>query len=198
MIAANQLWTGLVLQGPWTAAAFALGIWLARRMIHTGSAAPGSTSQRRSLLLMCGGLAMAVLGHIGQSRTAFTGDEAVEGMPPLFTAAWLAAGFGGALAYVGLVSLLLERGGAAARVLARLAPMGRLTLTAYLTSTFLFVVLLYADPVGGLPLAGGLALMTALWIAFAVLAPLWFRSHRYGPAEWLWRKLIGGRFDQRG
>ncbi|MFC9999740.1 DUF418 domain-containing protein [Nocardia sp. NPDC127526] len=193
VIAANQLWTGLVLQGPWTAAAFAVGIWLTRRLIHTGSAAPGSTSQRRSLLLAAGGIAVAALGHIAQSRLTFTGNEAAAGMPPLSTAAWLAAGFGGALAYVGLISLLIERNGTAARLLTQLAPLGRLTLTAYLTSTFVFVLILYTGPADGLPLAGGLALMTALWIAFAVLAPIWFRSHRYGPAEWLWRTLSAGR-----
>lgn len=33
----------------------------------------------------------------------------------------------------------------------------------------------------------------AIWILQLILSPLWLKSFRFGPAEWVWRSLTYGR-----
>ncbi len=177
VLAANQLVVGMVLQGPWTAAAFCIGVWLTRRI----------TQPRLGRMLAAVGGAAAVTAHLDTALLPSPPDESVAGLDPAHSLPWMAAGFGGAVCYVGLVLLLIDR----SRLLRRLAPFGRLTLTAYLTSTALAVYL--NDHAPGLGLTAGFASMTLLWIAFALGAPMWERHFAYGPAEWLWRRATYGR-----
>jgi uncharacterized protein len=76
------------------------------------------------------------------------------------------------------------------RMLAWLAPPGKMTLTLYVGQSLIAAPLLYGFGLGlwddfsqgQLALAGAL-----LFAAQAALAALWFRAWRYGPLEWLWR-----------
>lgn len=76
------------------------------------------------------------------------------------------------------------------RLLATLAPAGRMTLTLYIGQSILGVLLFYGY---GLDLWDKVSNAEAvLWgiAAFAVqmaMAAWWFRHFRYGPLEWLWR-----------
>lgn len=76
------------------------------------------------------------------------------------------------------------------RLLATLAPAGRMTLTLYIGQSILGVLLFYGY---GLDLWDKVSNAEAvLWgiAAFAVqmaMAAWWFRRFRYGPLEWLWR-----------
>lgn len=76
------------------------------------------------------------------------------------------------------------------RLLATLAPAGRMTLTLYIGQSILGVLLFYGY---GLDLWDKVSNAEAvLWgiAAFAVqmaMAAWWFRRFRYGPMEWLWR-----------
>ncbi|RVX37890.1 putative membrane protein YeiB [Nonomuraea polychroma] len=75
------------------------------------------------------------------------------------------------------------------------APLGRMTLTNYLTATVL--VLVTAHVIGGSP--DTWSSTTVLLIAGPVLAvqwlwsALWLRRFRQGPIEWLWRWATWGR-----
>jgi uncharacterized protein len=76
-----------------------------------------------------------------------------------------------------------------------LVPLGRMALTNYLTATLVFV------PVGraiGLPgsarWGAAVALGAGILAVQAVLSPLWLRSFRFGPLEWLWRCATWGRW----
>ncbi|ACZ89286.1 DUF418 domain-containing protein [Streptosporangium roseum] len=98
-----------------------------------------------------------------------------------------AAGLAAAVAYcTGLLLLLRSRPRDA--LLAVLAPLGRMALTNYLVSTAVILLalpLLTADPTriaGVLLSAGVLALQV-------VLSRKWLARFRYGPLEWLWRRL---------
>ncbi|MBB3052419.1 putative membrane protein YeiB [Prauserella isguenensis] len=101
----------------------------------------------------------------------------------------VAAAIATALAYCcGL--LLLLRTPAAAAITAVFAPMGRMALTNYLTQTALFLLispLLGIDD--GADVTQIVGLTVTILIVQAVWSTLWLRSFRYGPAEWLWRRL---------
>jgi len=80
---------------------------------------------------------------------------------------------------------------------ARLAAVGRLSLTNYLLTSLIFALLFYS---WGLGLYGTLSRSGAFALAFVPIAlmlvwsPLWLARFRQGPFEWLWRGIARGRF----
>jgi uncharacterized protein len=100
------------------------------------------------------------------------------------------------LTVMGLV--LLYRFDSVARVLRRLAPCGRMTLSIYAFQSLLLVPFFYGFGAGayawiGQPLSA--ALGVALWCIQVGLAQRWFRDHHYGPLEWVWRSATFMRTD---
>ncbi|RZJ05224.1 MAG: DUF418 domain-containing protein [Brevundimonas sp.] len=101
------------------------------------------------------------------------------------------------LAYVSLLILMTKYG---LRVLtARLAPVGRMAFTNYLTQTLIMATLFYlpwgphwfGDPYWG---PGRLwALIGGVWVLQLIWSPLWLSRFQMGPLEWLWRCLTYGR-----
>jgi uncharacterized protein len=77
-----------------------------------------------------------------------------------------------------------------------IANVGRMALTSYLLQSLAYVVLLYGV---GFGLMGRLGTTSSVLLALAIylvqvgFATLWLRRFRYGPAEWLWRRLTYGR-----
>ena len=80
--------------------------------------------------------------------------------------------------------------GPARRLLAALAPAGRMTLTLYVAQSLVCVPLFYGY---GLGLYASMTQLEAVAWGFAgfalqlALAHLWFRHFLYGPLEWAWR-----------
>ena len=73
-----------------------------------------------------------------------------------------------------------------------LAPMGRMTLTLYVTQSLICVPLYYHFGLGWfatITQPQALMLGASVFAAQAVFANLWFRAFYYGPLEWLWRAL---------
>jgi uncharacterized protein len=95
------------------------------------------------------------------------------------------------LGHVGLV-LLLWRSGAFTAAFRRLAAVGRMAFTNYLTQS-LICMLLFTGV--GFGLYGQLArhqlyyVVAAIWIVQLLWSPWWLARFRYGPFEWLWRSL---------
>ncbi|MBW8303415.1 MAG: DUF418 domain-containing protein [Brevundimonas sp.] len=113
------------------------------------------------------------------------------------------AGVAGSFAWVitlGYVSMLILMSRLGLRVLtARLAPVGRMAFTNYLTQTLIMTTLFYM-PWGfhwfGDPAWGPGRLWTAvgaIWVAQLIWSPLWLSVFQMGPLEWLWRCLTYGR-----
>lgn len=84
-------------------------------------------------------------------------------------------------------------------ITARLAPVGRMAFTNYLTQTLIMTSLFYmpwgpywfGDPAWG---PGGLwAVVGAIWVAQLIWSPLWLSVFQMGPLEWGWRCLTYGR-----
>lgn len=75
-------------------------------------------------------------------------------------------------------------------LLERLAPMGRMTLTFYVTQSLIWVPVFYGFGLGAwatLPQVTALGLAAGFLLVQAVIATVWFKRFHYGPLEWLWR-----------
>lgn len=96
------------------------------------------------------------------------------------------------LGHLGLI-LLFCRSSALPNLKERLAAVGKMALTNYLAQS-VFGLFLFTG--AGLALYNQLErhqlyyIVVAIWILQLWWSPLWLRSHRYGPMEWLWRKGV--------
>lgn len=96
-----------------------------------------------------------------------------------------------AAAYIAVVVLAMQRA-PLARLLAILAPVGRMPLTMYVLQSVVCTSLFYGWGLGWAPPGAAACLGLALGI-FAVeigLAHLWLRRYRTGPLEHVWRRLV--------
>ena len=93
--------------------------------------------------------------------------------------------------YVAVVTLLYWRRPSSG-LLAALAPLGRMGLTAYLGQTVYGVLLFYGLGLGMLGKLGAAASVgagIAFYVVQVLLARSWMSRFRMGPVEWLWRSL---------
>jgi uncharacterized protein len=100
------------------------------------------------------------------------------------------------LGYLGTIVLLLRRGGLVAGLLGRLAPMGQLSLTCYLSSSLLLNLVFYGFGLGLYERTGAapdLLIAVAVYLVLLLFSSVYAPRFRYGPAEWLWRSLTYGR-----
>jgi uncharacterized protein len=97
------------------------------------------------------------------------------------------------IGYIAVFLLAWTGGGRG--LLTHFEPVGRLALSNYLLQTACIVWLLYSP---GLGLALALPVWTCLPIGLVIFAVqrvasgLWGARHRYGPAEWVWRRMTYG------
>ena len=99
------------------------------------------------------------------------------------------------LAYVGLLVLMTRYG--LGWLTRRLAPVGKMAFTNYLTQTMIMTSLFYM-PWGPLlygkvepaPLWG---IVGGIWLLQLIWSPLWLSVFEMGPLEWVWRCLTYGR-----
>lgn len=169
---------------------FVLGLWMVRTGLALSPAAHRPALVRWSLLgwgvgLPANLIAAWAFGHwpyLPPSAGALLGVvmQAI-GFPML------------ALGYAATVALLVVDG---RRVMNIFAPVGRMALTNYLTHSMVCVCLSYGF---GLGLWWRTGASTAILIAAAIIAvqiplsALWLSRFRFGPAEWVWRRLTYGR-----
>jgi uncharacterized protein len=102
-----------------------------------------------------------------------------------------------ALGHVGLLMLIVQSG-AIAWLTQRLAAVGRMALTNYLTHSIVCTTLFYGYGFGlfaTINRTGLAAIVLAIWIAQLIISPIWLRHFRFGPAEWLWRSLTYWRLQ---
>lgn len=96
------------------------------------------------------------------------------------------------------VVMLVVKAGALPRLSARLAAVGRMALTNYLTQSILGTLLFYGYGVG---LFGKLdrpelwLIVLAIWALQLWYSPIWLARFRFGPAEWIWRSLTYLKFQ---
>jgi uncharacterized protein len=99
------------------------------------------------------------------------------------------------LAYTGGIMLLVNNG-LAATLTAGLAAVGRMALTNYLAHTVICTTIFYGHGLGlygRVERTGQISIVLAVLVCQLALSPLWLRSYRFGPMEWLWRTLTYGK-----
>jgi uncharacterized protein len=80
-------------------------------------------------------------------------------------------------------------------ILRWLAPAGRMALTTYVSQTLIGIALFYGV---GLGLRGRIGLVEGTILAIGIfatqcaIASLWLRLFRFGPIEWVWRRMTYG------
>ncbi len=102
-----------------------------------------------------------------------------------------------ALGHVGLLMLIIQSG-ALSWLTRRLAAVGRMALSNYLTHSIVCTTLFYGygfGLFGTIHRTGLAAIVLAIWIVQLVVSPIWLKSFRFGPAEWLWRSLTYWRLQ---
>jgi uncharacterized protein len=138
------------------------------------------------------GLILGLIGNI--AFAAFAGAEAVLPPSPAGIVGVITYAFGVpalALGLIALVAMLWQKAGWR-RLLAWLAPVGRMALTNYLLQTVICVLMFYGY---GFGLFGRVGATKATLIALTIflfqilMSALWLKYFSYGPMEWIWRQL---------
>lgn len=168
---------------PWIVALMLLGVVAVRSGIVTDPASGVVRLRRAGRAGLVAGLPIAALGAWVDVRgpTQTLGSEVVS------TAVLYAGAPVMAVAYlVGATRWILRHPGA---VTDRLAAVGRMALTNYLSQSVLLSAWAYTGRYGTTTLAAGLG----TWVAVCALqlwwSPVWLARHAQGPVEALWRRL---------
>ncbi|HET9275940.1 MAG TPA: DUF418 domain-containing protein [Gemmatimonadales bacterium] len=169
-------------------AMFLLGLYACRAGILEDL--PGHRPLIRRVLIW--GLLVGLAGNVAMA--ALAGSESPFPPTPAGVAGVAAYAFSVpalALGIAALVATLWQRA-AWRRVLAALAPAGRMALTNYLLQSVVGVTLFYGygfGLFGHLGAAAATLVALAIFLAQIVLSAVWLRYFAYGPVEWAWRQL---------
>src|SRR5262249_2302947 len=94
-----------------------------------------------------------------------------------------------ALGHVGMLMLVVQSG-VIGWLTKRLAAVGRMALSNYLTHSLVCTTLFYGygfGRFGHINRTGLAAIVLLIWTFQLVVSPIWLKHFRFGPAEWLWR-----------
>jgi uncharacterized protein len=194
---AKELWVehtiGFVLGGLWVAGG--------RMLIGMGLMKLGVFSAERSRRFYTW---MVLLGYgIGLPLVAYDAYTLIRhdfGLSYLFAGGIFYNYFGSvivALGHVGAI-MLVYQSGALAWLTRRLAAVGRMALSNYLTHSIVCTTLFYGygfGLFGKVDRTGLLGIVLTIWAVQLWLSPIWLKYFRYGPAEWLWRSLTYWRLQ---
>jgi len=190
---------GLILQMrlPKILAMFLLGFYAYRRgyFQNLGSHQPFI----RKVLIY--GLVLGLVGNI--AFAALAGNEAVFPPTTAGIVGVITYAFGvPALAFFFIASVAqLWQNAAWRKMLAFLAPVGRMALTNYLLQTIICLIIFYGYGFGQFAKFGALAstlIALAIFLFQVFFSALWLKYFAYGPLEWIWRQLTyGKRLDLR-
>jgi uncharacterized protein len=96
-----------------------------------------------------------------------------------------------ALGHVGMIMLIVQSG-ALTWLTRRLAAVGRMALSNYLTHSIVCTTLFYGygfGLFGQINRTGLAAIVLCIWVMQLWISPIWLKHFRFGPAEWVWRSL---------
>lgn len=179
---------GLVMLGPMVLSMFLFGTWLVKSgAIAAPQDSPALFRRLRWVALPIGLVlvlaSFALQPTIDQSEIDFT-------MGVAFSLGML----GSALMCFGYLGWIVRgmQAPATRRVLAWLAPAGRMALTNYLVQSVACTLVFYGYGLGyfeQLPRAWQVPFVLALFTAQVLFSRWWLQRFRFGPMEWLWRSL---------
>jgi uncharacterized protein len=169
---------------------FVLGLWAVRTGLAQAPSDHRATLVRWSLLGWGLGLPTNVIAALAGHRWPYLPPSlgGLLGMVMQAVGVPLLA-----LGYAATIGLLVVDG---RRLVTVFAPVGRMALTNYLMHSIICVVLSYGF---GLALWWRIGASSAMAIAAAIIViqiPLsawWLSRYRFGPIEWVWRRLTYGQ-----
>ena len=97
-----------------------------------------------------------------------------------------------AMGYAAGIALLVKKG---VSFLNFFKPVGKMALTCYLSQTIVSIIIFYGigfNQVGKYGYTIILLIALTIFIIQALLSKLWLKYYKFGPMEWLWRKLTYG------
>jgi uncharacterized protein len=169
-------------------AMFLLGFYAYRRAIFQNL----SSHQPLVRRVLIYGLILGLIGNV--TFAALAGKEAVLPPSPAGVIGVISYAFGVpalALFFIALIATLWQRA-AWRRLLAFLAPVGRMALTNYLMQTIICVLIFYGYGFGQFGKVGALGatlIALAIFLFQIIVSALWLSYFSYGPMEWIWRQL---------
>jgi len=144
---------------------------------------PPSYYRRMALGGLAIGLPLAAIGVAVQLATGFSPRIALIGEAPN-TLATIPLAFG----YLGLITLWNQR--ATTWLHERVRAVGRMALTNYLIHSLAGILLFRVILDRGDATRTGVAVFVLFtWVVQAAVSKPWLNRHRFGPAEWAWRRL---------
>ena len=185
-------WADLIVtvRFPKVLAMFVLGLWTVRAGIALSPSHHRATLQRWRLLGWGVGLPANLIAAWSVERWPYL----MPSVGGLFGVVMQAVGVPLlAVGYAATIGLLVVDG---RRVITMFGPVGRMALTNYLTHSLICVVLSYGFGFALWWRVGASRAMAIAVVIIAVQIPLsawWLSRHRFGPVEWVWRRLTYGR-----
>ena len=155
-----------------------------------GGRLSSSTYARVALVATPVGLGLAFIGALELDRVAYA--MPIRALVDLWNYA------GAVFASIGYAATLIwiVKREAMAGLRRRLAAVGQMALSNYLFHSITASVVFLGwgfGLAGRFDYAAQLLIVVAIWMVQLIISPIWLRSFRYGPAEWLWRTLTYGR-----
>jgi uncharacterized membrane protein YeiB len=167
---------------------FLLGYWL----VITGAITNHAQHPKLFGYMARIGLGVGLVATV--SGLTILGHPAVEDIMPIQTAGSVLFNGGQffmAAGYLGLLIRLLDSP-RWYRILAKLAPLGRMALTNYIMHSLILTSIFYAyagGMYGEISRAPQMLIVLAIFIIQIPLSSWWLKHYRFGPLEWLWRSL---------
>ncbi len=190
--------TMIAVSSPSTLGRFVLGLWAGQQgLFHDVS-----RHSRFFRRLLGWGLVAGVVGssagltvHLLLRFKVYTPETLPLWFPYVLAPMRNLGQLGFAAAYVACITLLFQRP-VWQRLLAILAPAGRMALTNYLSQTLISLLVFYGFGLGQVGKHGPFACVIFCLGIFSVQvlwSHLWLARFRFGPVEWAWRSLTYGK-----
>ncbi|AKS41254.1 DUF418 domain-containing protein [Wenzhouxiangella marina] len=173
-------------------AMFVLGLWIGKQGIAADLARHRGLLETMAWLGLVGGVILNGLwAWLASDATPYLPGSAlgaVEVLVETIGVPLLALGYMAAFA-------LLVSGAGQGRLVNWLAPVGRMALTNYLMQSILAGLIFYGYGLGyygQVGFAGATLMVVPIFLLQIPLSHWWLGRYRYGPMEWVWRKLTYG------
>jgi len=168
-----------------------LGIWAYRKGWLTGEAS-SSTYVKMSVLGL--GLGLGFRYYLLNQMGTPSFESAASMNIALLQPSRMLIAFG----YLGLIQLFaISSWGAWLK--GSIGAVGQMALTNYLMHSIIFMFTLYGFGLGLYDTMSGVEMMQfagLIFVAQMIISPLWLKSFRFGPFEWLWRSMTYGKRQQ--
>lgn len=165
-----------------------LGIWAYRKGWLTGG---GTKSAYIKMTVIGLGLGLGFRFWVFNQMGTPGFDAAVNLNLALMQPSRMLLAFG----YLGLIQLFaISSWGAWLK--SSIGAVGQMALTNYLMHSIIFMFSFYGFGLGLFDTMSGVEMMQfagLIFVAQMIISPLWLKSFRFGPFEWLWRSLTYGK-----